>query len=51
MATTSEKKRKRQEQREERPAKKVAIAAPQATAVRVKFVEENDGLAPVLGKL
>jgi DNA-directed RNA polymerase I subunit RPA49 len=48
MAAMSEKKRKRQEQREERPAKKVAIAAPSSAAVRVKFIEEKDGLAPVI---
>jgi len=49
MSTMSEKKRKRLEQREERPAKKVAIAPPGSSKVRFKYIEEKEGLAPVLG--
>ncbi|KAF2205840.1 RNA polymerase I associated factor, A49-like protein [Delitschia confertaspora ATCC 74209] len=44
----SEKKRKRHEQREERPAKKVAIAPATNTTVKVKYIEDKDALGPVI---
>jgi len=46
----SEKKRKRRSEKGDYPAKKVAIDLP-ASTVRVSFLEDNDVLGPVIGKM
>ena len=46
----SEKKRKRQSEKGDRPAEKVAIDLP-ASTVKVSFLEDNDVLGPVIGKM
>jgi len=46
----SEKKRKRRSEEGNRPAKKVAIDLP-ASTIKVSFLEDNDVLGPVIGKM
>jgi DNA-directed RNA polymerase I subunit RPA49 len=45
----AEKKRKRHDDGAERPSKKPAVASAPGGTVRVEFVDNKNGLGPILG--